>query len=593
MVKVSSSTGMRPSRKDLRRNSIVQLMLGLAIIILLNIIGSYLFHRFDLTSEKRYSLSPATKKMLKNLDDVVYFKVYLEGDFPAGFKRLRNETREMLGEFRAYSDNIQFEFIDPSAASSQSEREKTYQQLVEAGLNPTDLQVKNQGGTSQQIVFPGAIVSYKSKEFPVELLHSQIGMPPQEVLNNSVQSLEYTLASAISRLSSGERPSVAFIEGHGELPEMLTADAEKSLGEYYNVERVKINGALSSLTKRTPKGKDSTEYVVKNKYKAIIIAKPDSAFSEKDKFIIDQYIMRGGKVLWLIDPVFATMDSLQSKDQTIGIGMDLNLDDLFFNYGCRLNPDLIMDLNAMRIPIVTGQMGDQPKMDMLPWYYFPVIFSTSSHPIVRNLNALKTEFISSIDTVAVSNIKKTVLLTTSRYSKVLITPALITTEVMRQEPDVSKFTEPFRPVALLLEGKFVSLFLNRIPAEIAGAPEINYVANGAPSAMIVVSDGDIIKNQLQASANGPTPLPLGYDRYSGQTFGNKDFIMNAMNYLCDDSGLLSVRSKELRLRLLDGEKIKAEKIRWQLINVLLPVLLVVLFGVVQYFIRRRKYTKPF
>jgi ABC-2 type transport system permease protein len=593
MVKNTSPADMRSSRKDLRRGSIYQLTLGLVIIILLNVIGSYLFYRFDLTSEKRYSLSPATKKMLKNLDDVVYFKIYLEGDFPAGFKRLRNETREMLDEFRAYSDNIQFEFINPSASSSQSEREKTYQHLVEAGLNPTSLQVRQEGGASQQIIFPGAIVSYKSKDIPVELLHSQLGTPPQEVLNNSVESLEYTLASAISRLRGGDKPSVAFIEGHGELPQLLTADAQQALEEYYIVDRVKINGALSSLTKRMPKGKDSTEYVVKNKYKAIIIAKPDSAFSEKDKFIIDQYIMRGGKVLWLVDPVYASMDSLQNQDQTIGVAMNLNLDDLFFNYGCRLNPDLIMDLNAMQIPIVTGKMGDQPKMEMLPWYYFPVIFSTSPDPIVRNLNAIKTEFISSIDTITAQNVKKIALLTTSRYSKVLNTPALITTEVMRQEPDISKFTDPHRIVALLLEGRFTSLFLDRVPAEIASAPEIQFMGNGNPSAMIVVSDGDVIKNQVQPSANGPSPLPLGYDRYSGQTFGNKDFIMNAMNYLCDDSGLLSVRSKDLRLRLLDGEKVKNEKVKWQLINVLLPILVVVIFGIVQLFLRHRRYTKPF
>lgn len=592
MVKILSPADVRPSRKNLRRSSIIQLMLGLVIIILVNIIGSFLFHRFDLTAEKRYSLSPATKKMLKNLDDVVYFKVYLEGDFPAGFKRLRNETREMLDEFRAYSENIQFEFINPSASSSQSERENTYQQLVEAGLNPTSLQVRKEGGSSQQIIFPGAVVTYKNKEIPVELLHSQLGTPPQEVLNNSVESIEYTLASAISRLCSGDKPSVAFIGGHGELPELLTADARQALSEYYVVEQVKINGALSSLTTRIPKGKDSTEYVVKNKYKAIIIAKPDSAFSEKDKFIIDQYIMRGGKVLWLVDPVFASMDSLQNQDQTIGIAMNLNLDDLFFNYGCRLNPDLIMDLNAMRIPIVTGRMGNQPKMEMRPWYYFPVIFSTSSHPVVRNLNALKTEFISSIDTITAPDVTKTVLLTTSRYSKVLNAPALITTEVMRQEPDETKFRDSYKTVALLLEGKFTSLFLNRVPEEIATAPEIQFIGKGMKSAMIVVSDGDIIKNQVQQSAGGINPLPLGYDRNSGQTFGNKDFIMNAMNYLCDDSGLLTVRSKELRLRLLDGEKIKNEKLRWQIINVLLPILLVVIFGVVQHFLRRRKYTRP-
>ncbi len=580
---------MTENRKNIRRNSFVQLTIGLAILLLVNIIGSFAFYRLDLTAEKRYTLSPSTRKMLKELKDVVYFKVYLEGEFPAGFKRLRNETREMLNQFRAYSDNIQYEFIDPTAGKDKKEMEAMYNQLAQSGLNATDLRVKEKDGESSKMIFPGAVVSYRDKEMPLDLLLTQVGRPPEEVLNNSVQGLEFGLINVIRKLTIAQKPKVAFIEGQGELAAEYTASIETALKEYYTVEHVRINGQLSALTEHTQRGKDSTSFTIKNKYSAIIIAKPDSAFAkdERDKFIIDQFVMRGGKVLWLVDAVNASMDSLATKERSVSISNDLNLDDMFFNYGVRLNSNLVVDMNSLPIPVVIDAKGNQK---LIPWIFFPVLIPTSTHPIVRNLNAIKTEFVGSLDTIETPGIKKTILLSTSRYSRVLNTPVTVSLSFLYQRPDVTQFNQPYQAVAALLEGEFTSLFLNRVPPEIAQAPQVGFLEKSAKTAMIVVSDGDVIKNQLQPGTKGPTPLPLGYDRYTGQQFGNKDFILNAMNYLCDDSGLLLVRSREVKLRTLDAARVDDERMKWQLINTIVPILLVLIFALVQGYLRRRRYS---
>lgn len=581
---------MTENRKNIRRNSFVQLTIGLAIIVMVNIIGSFAFYRLDLTAEKRYTLAPSTRKMLKELKDVVYFKVYLEGEFPAGFKRLRNETREMLNQFRAYSDNIEYEFIDPTTGKSKTDLEAMYTKLAESGLNATELNVREDAETSSKIIFPGALVAYRSRELPLDLLLTQVGKPPEEVLNNSVQALEFQLINVIRKLTVSQKPKIAFIEGHGELTAEYTASIEEALSEYYEIDHVRIDGRLSALTNRVAKGKDSTEYTLKNKYKAIIIAKPDSIFAkdERDKFIIDQYIMHGGKALWFVDPVYAEMDSLQKTDKTVALTHEMNLDDMLFNYGVRLNSNLIVDVNSLPIPVVIDQKGNQK---LIPWIFFPVLIPTSSHPIVRNLNAIKTEFVSSIDTLDTPGVKKTILLSTSRYSRVLNTPVMISLSYLYQKPDVQMFNQPYQPVAVLLDGEFNSLFLDRVPQEIAESPEVGFLGKSPKTQMIVVADGDIIKNQLQAGTSSPVPLPLGYDKYTGQRFGNQDFVLNAVNYLCDDSGLLSVRSREVKLRILDAARVDAERTKWQIINTLVPILLVLVFAFVQSYLRKRKYTK--
>ncbi len=578
---------MTAKKKHIKKNNIIQLLLVIVILVLINIISSFVFTRIDLTTEKRYTLSDATKELLKDLDDYVYIKVYLEGDFPAGFKRLRNATKEMLDEFRAYTDYIDYEFINPSESEDTKERNETYQLLVEKGLNPTDLQVRTNEGMQNKIIFPGAILIYKSKELPLELLRTQLGVPPESVLNNSIQSLEFNLTNTLRKLAQTHKPKLAFIEGHGELSAIEVADVAGSLLEDYDVEMISLNGQLNSLNDRI--AVDSINTRIINKYDAIIIAKPDSVFTEQDKFIIDQYIMHGGKVLWLIDPVFASMDSIQNNESTVGITLDINLDDMLFNYGVRLNSNLIMDLNALPIPLNIGQMGSQPQIEFFPWYYFPILTPLSKHPIVNNLNAIKTEFISSLDTVSVPEINKTILLQTSPYSRIVRAPAFITLRVLREEPDESQYRNPPQPVAVLLEGNFESVFNNRIPPEIATNRDINFLAESENTKMIIITDGDIIKNQLHIP-NG-YPLPLGYDQFTGETFGNKEFILNALNYLVDQSGLIGIRSRELKLRLLDNSRINNQKLMIQIINVLLPVILVVITGLILNIMRRKKYTK--
>lgn len=548
--------------------------LGLAIIImvLLNFVGSFVFHRFDLTSEKRYTLSPATKKILSELNDVVYVKVYLEGDFPAGFKHLRNETKEMLNEFRAHSDeNIEYEFINPSENSDKKQRDEVYKQLYNKGLQPTNLEVKEEGGTSQQIIFPGAMVSYKGKEMPLNLLNTQLGQSPEAQLNNSVQALEYELSSCIKNLGSALKPQIGFVEGHGELDTLSLEDIKNSLSEFYFTKRVKINAQLNAL----------------DGLKAIVIAKPDTAFSEKDKFIIDQFIMKGGKVLWAIDPLYTSVDSLKKTGATLAVPYDLKLEDMFFKYGVRINPNMIFDLQSSAIPINKAMRGQQPKFELMPWILSPLITPTGNHPIVKNLDVIKVDFAASIDTISAKGIIKTILLHSSKYSRIINAPVRVDLRLVNMKPDEAQFRDSYQPVAVLLEGEFESVYKNRIPPKIASDSAIAYKDHSIKTKMIVVSDGDIIRNDYQFSSR--KAYPLGYDKYTNQTYGNKNFILNCMNYLCDDSGLISIRSRELTLRMLDKKKSKTEHLKWQLVNTLLPLLAILLFGFLHNFWRKRKY----
>lgn len=575
------------SRKNVRNANIFQLMIAFLFIILINIIGSFLFYRIDLTAEKRFTLSKATRDMLKNLDDVVYFKIYLEGDFPAPFKRLQKETKEILNEFRAYTDNIQYEFINPSESKDKRESGMLYNQLVKKGLIPTQLQNRAADGVETKVIFPGAIVSYKQRELPLQLLMSNINLGTEDVLNASIQTLEYNIASVIRKLQTSIKPKIAFIEGHGELNPEQVFSITNDLTAFYDVERVRMDGQINCLRNFSV---DSVtgKTAIYNKYSAIIIAKPDSVFTQKDKFIIDQYVMRGGNVLWLVDPVFAEMDSMSSKGETIGIVNELNLSDMFFRYGVRMNTNLLQDLNALPIPIMTGKVGNQPQMEMIPWFFFPIITPLTDHPITKNLNSLRTEFVSSIDTVGDPAIRKTVLLTTSRYTKLVNAPAIISLNVLKKKPDKREFGLNSLPVAVLCEGNFTSMFKDRLDGDMDTNNLIAFVEKcQKPSKMVFVSDGDIIKNQFSKQG----PLPLGYDKYSQMSFGNKDFIMNVMNYLCGDETLMQVRSRTQIIRKLDETKIQRDKFYWQMFNLVTPLVIIILMGGTFAYLRKRKYSK--
>ncbi len=581
---------MENKRKSLKKNQIVAFLVTVVIVVLVNVIGSYVFTRFDLTSEKRYTLSPTTKEILNDLNDYVYFKVYLEGDFPAGFKKLRRETKEMLDEFRAYSKFIDYEFINPSESTDAAERNETYKQLYQAGLNPTDVVVKNRDGSSKQmVIWPGALVSYRNNtEIAIDLLENQIGQSSEQALNASMQNLEFRLIDAVKKVIRLQKPNIAFIEGHGELSEQEVHDIAQTLAQNYNVVRLEIDGKIDALMHRTQD--EESEVKAFPSYDAIIIAKPTQPFDERDKFLIDQYIMHGGKVLWMVEPVYATMDSLQSQESTIGLEQDLNLDDMLFKYGVRLNRDLLLDLTCASLPIRTGQVAGQAQLEFFRWYYFPLLQAASEHPMVRNMNAIKADFVSSmVATTSANDIEQVPLLKTSDYTKVSGTPVFITLAMLRQAPDKRMFASKGKNVAYLLKGSFPSLYANRIPQEIAEDNGTNFMEESVPTAMIVVADGDIIRNQIDIKTR--KPLPLGFDQYTQNTYANKEFIENAIGYLVEGEGMIDIRSRELKVRLLDDTKINRERTKWQVVNTLLPIAVIIALGFVMAFIRKKKYSK--
>lgn len=579
---------MNNERKNLKKNQLISFGITVVIIIVINIIASFVYTRFDLTSEKRYTLSDTSKEILKNLDDYVYFRIYLEGEFPAGFKKLRKETKEMLDEFRAYSKFVDYDFINPSESNDAAERNETYKLLYQSGLNPTEISIQTKDGAQQLVIWPCALVSYKNKEFPLDLLDTQVGKSSEAALNNSAQNLEYKFISAIKDLSQIKKPNIAFIEGHGELNKDEVYDITQSLSKKYNVQRVSIDEKITALNKRTERS-DSSILITSN-YDAIIIAKPTKPFSEKDKFIIDQYIMRGGKVLWLIDPVMASMDSLQNSESTMGNSLDLRLDDMFFKYGVRLNKNLLLDYNSAAIALRTGQMGGQAQIEYFRWYYFPLLNSASNSNIVKNINPIKADFVSSIEpVVSDSDVQKIPLLKTSDYTKISAAPVFISLSMLRQAPDQRMFSQKGQNTAYLLKGTFESLYANRMTSGITESEEIGFKTSSEPTSMIVVADGDIIRNQFHIPKG--YPLPLGFDQYTQVTYGNKDFIENAVSYLVDGEGLIGIRSRELKIRLLDTNKINSNAITWQIVNVIVPSAIVVLFGFILTIIRKRKFTK--
>jgi len=558
------------SPKGLKGQALMRLGLLTGILLLMNVISSFWFTRIDLTGDKRFTLSPASRNLVANLKDVVFIRVYLEGEFSPGFDRLRTATRELLDELRQYSNgNLEYEFIDPSANPDEKERNRLFAQLYQKGIQPTTLEERTREGVNRTYVFPGAVVSYANTEMTVQLLQSQLGVPPQQMLNNSIQNLEYEFCNAITKATNPARPVIAFLEGHGELDTAETADFASTLKNSYSLKRVTINGQLDAL-----KG-----------YKAVVIAKPDSAFNEKDKFVIDQYVMNGGKAVFLIDQLDAVMDSLKSRGEMIALGRDLKLDDMLFRYGARVNYDLVQDMLSAMIPVVTGTVGNQPKQQLMPWYYFPVMTSRSTHPVVNNLNAVKGQFVSSVDAIQAPGIRSTVLLTTSGYSRIVPAPVRVSLGIMQFKPDPSMFPQRDVPVMLLVEGEFTSLYKNRLPPAISESVDIGFKASCNNGKVIVAGDGDLIRNDVVKGR----PVPLGYDRYTNSTFGNKDLLLRAIDYLCDESGIMALRNKDFRLRLIDPAVLEADTRPLRMLNVCLPLAAVLITGVIRFYRRRRKY----
>lgn len=571
------------ARRSKRAGDLLELAMGIVIVLLLIFIGSFFRLRADLTSEGRFTLREATTQLVEELEDVVYVKVYLDGELPADLQQLRRATRDVLDEMRTIApDNIEYTFIDPSGSADDEVRRKVYDDLQRQGLQYSSIRLRGQGSFMEKIVFPGALVTYRDKTVPVQLLKTQFRTADAEIVNRSINNLEFELASAIRKATTLLQPSIAFLEGHGELAPIEVADITKALSEQYDVDRVEIAHRIDALSDRG----GGSQYRV-NKYEALVIARPDSAFSDKDRYVVDQFIMNGGKVLWLLDAMDAHLDSLRKNQFSLATPSPTNLDDMLFQYGVRINKDLILDKSCAPIELYTQPYGDQRKLERFPWYFEPVLIPESTHPIVSNIDPVHTRFASSIDTVGAPGIKKTILLTSSPYSRAMRSPVRVSLSIVDMDLGLEKNATPHRPIAVLLEGAFTSAFTDRLPASFVNDPAVGFRENGAKTAMLVISDGDVIANRV--SADGSNYFMLGFDRHvNSKIYGNRELIMNALNYLLNDESLISIRSRSITLRQLDPQRVANERSRWQVFNIVLPIVLAVLAGLGFQLLRQRR-----
>jgi ABC-2 type transport system permease protein len=584
MVKKSSM-----KKNQVKRNSLTQLLLSVMIVILVSFVSSRVFFRLDLTTDKRYSIDESTKTALKNLKDIIYVKVYLSGDLPPTFEELRRSVFETLEEFRAYAGaNIQYEFINPSESEDEKVRNDIARQLVRKGLVPRTIRVKDKDGFKTKYLFPGAIINYREEEIPLNFLDTKASNARTrvEILVNDAQGrLEYNFLNKIRTITQIIPPEIAFIQGHGELERMENISLARELSDMYGVRVI-----------------DPAEYVfalrdsIRLKYQAIIISKPRNRFSEKDKFIIDQYIMHGGRVLWLVDYTQVSMDSLShnSNTQAIPLQRDLNLNDVLFNYGVRINTGIIQDLNSAPIPVNTATIGTEPQFTPVPWVYFPLIAPRPIHPITTNIGRIKLEFANPIDTVGENPlVEKKVLLTSSQYSRVVSSPAIIDLNIINENPNPDYYRAGPQNVAVLMEGNFQSAFKNRLVDDITQNETFDFKDQSKTTKMIVVSDGDISKNPVITRNGDEQSLPLGSDKWFEQIYfsGNLEFLLNAVNYLTDDYELVTLRGRKFQLRLLDKPKLLESKGFWRTINIGLPILIMLLVALLVGIVRKYRYVK--
>lgn len=564
----------------MKKQVITETIIWVAILLLVSVLSSYFFARFDLTADKRYSLSKSTRLMLEDLDDEVYFKIYLDGDLPAGFKRLQNSVREMLDEFRAYGgESVQYEFIDPMENPNEQTRQRIFRELYQKGLDPTNLQVKEKdGGTTQKLIFPGILVSYQGREVAVNILKKHVTATADVNLQTSIQSLEYDLTFAINQLLTPTAPIIGFVRGHGELPPQQMEDMSYTLGKFYNLRQVDADAEILKT--------DSLGQLV---YRLLVVAQPLEKYTEHEKFLIDQYIMAGGSMLWLIDNTTASIDSLSHAREVTAMPVELNLDDQLFTYGVRLNANLVQDMQCAVIPVNTALVGQPPQFTPAPWVFSPVVTPLGNIPLTKNLDMIRIDFASTIDTVGHdASVSKTVLLATSDNSRTVSLPTRVDLSIIGERIASEAFAKSSLPVAVLLEGSFRSAFANR-PIQVEGFSHSQFRRQGEQARMIVVSDGDIIRNQFRQNGDQMEPLPLGYDRYTRQTFGNKEFLLNAVNYLCGFDELMESRSKEFKMRMLDKAKVQEQRTLWQSVNVVLPIIVLLVFGLIFNKIRKQRY----
>lgn len=548
---------------------------GIVFLVLFGIhfLSHFFFKRFDLTQDQRYTLSETTLNIIKTVDSPLYIDVYLEGNFPAEFKRLQNETKQLLEEFSAYNSNIVFQFKNP--IEKEEMRVEVMKQFYERGMQPLSITVEDKGKQSQEVVFPWAQATYGDKFTKVSLLKNLMGASTEEKVISSVQHLEFGFAEAINKISKEKQKKIAVIKGNGELHDAFIADFVKTVRESYYIGTFTLDSVATQPTQ---------SLAALKKYDLAVIAKPTEAFTESEKQVLDQFIVNGGKTIWLVDAVAADMDSMYNESGTIlAAQRELNLTDMFFKYGVRMNPVLVKDEYATPIKIATGNQGSETQFQEYTWKFAPFIYPTSTNPIVKNMEGIKFEFASPIELLK-NDIKKTVLLSSSEYSKTVGTPTPISLDMVTEETTPEEYEgKGLLPVAVLLEGKFKSAYQNRVlPFE-----DNTYQVAGKDNKMIVISDGDVIKNQLDKGA----PMELGFDKWTNQLYGNKDFLLNCVNYLLDDNGLINIRSKDVDLPLLNKEEVYKNYTTAQMITVGLPIVLLAIFGFLFTFLRKRKYSR--
>ncbi|MEZ4951770.1 MAG: gliding motility-associated ABC transporter substrate-binding protein GldG [Saprospiraceae bacterium] len=561
------------------KKSFLNIALFLGILIGINIIANLKYGHLDLTEEKRFTLTEPTKNLLHDLDDIVLVQVMLEGDFPAGFKRLQRATRDLLEDFRSESGFIEYEFTNPNEGSVE-DINKRRETLSKQGINPVNLKVKDNDGSSETLIYPYALISFNDKVMPINLLEPEVpGVSPEVILNNSISLLEYKFANAIQKMGARyNKPNILFTEGHGELFPLQTRDLENSLSAFYDLGRINLDSIVSL------KPDDCA---------VLIVAKPVYPFTERQKFVLDQFVMNGGKVIWLIDNINVNLDSLTGKRHYTAFPFDLNLDDLLFKYGIRIQPDLVLDMQCTRIPQVVGSQGNNPQIELFPYYYHPVSVPRSNHPIVKGLEGVNLYFPSSIDTVkAKYPLQRYVLLESSEFSRIQLSPVRLDFEILKYKPDPDKFNKSFLPMAVLSEGRFASLYENRVSeGMMQGLTQLGetFKNESEPTKMVVVADGDVARNLIDPTRDAFQPL--GYNQYERYKFANKEFLLNTIEYLMDDNGIITARSKEVKLRLLNTVKAEKEETKWQLLNIGLPLVFLILFGLAFHWFRKRKYAQ--
>lgn len=556
-----------------KRESITIVVPFIALFVL-NFFSASYFTRWDFTSEKRYTLSPITTALVSSLEEELYIAVFLDGDLPSGFENLKQASLDLLSDLSAHSEGkIKFSVINPMGGG-EKDRDENIDLLAQRGIVPTNLQVRTEDGLVQKVIFPAAVVMYGDMEIPVNLLQAKKFARHEDALNNSIEHLEYAFANAIKKASAAGQQTVAFTEGHGELSDTALYDAMQTLSTGYLVGRLRL---------------DSISFEDLASISVVVVARPQEAFTEYDKFMLDHFLLQGGRIIWAVSQSEADLELLRGSGEHIVYSRELNIDDLLFRYGVRFNYDLVADLNCGQIPLHFGMMGANDQIQLVPWVFYPLLVPFSPHPMVKGLDLIKTEFPGSLDTVATSGtVKKQVLLTTSPYNKLLNLPFPLSLDMAAEMPDTATFKGENRIVAALLEGKFPSAFANR--AKPQGIPgNVKWESAGKKEGKIVaIADGSIFENQVDVLKG--EPYPLGWDRYTEQQFGNKVFLQNMVDYMVDDAGLISLRSKELKLRLLNKVKVRNERLSYQLANVLLPILALLAFGLLQQYLRMKKYT---